>query len=103
MEYNVELVKSTIKKLNASIDVDETATYQIDVENSASVYEPNDETDPTVMVQTESIMKDSSNKCINIHMVKMIVCTNNYIAFYCIRCKRGFYHTWSAGNTIYNI
>ena len=46
MEYNVELVKSTIKKLNASIDVDETATYQIDVENSASVYEPNDETDP---------------------------------------------------------
>ena len=73
MEYNVELVKSTIKKLNASIDVDETATYQIDVENSASVYEPNDETDPTVMVQTESIMKDSSNKCINIHKVTEMI------------------------------
>lgn len=73
MEYSVELVKSTIKKLTASVDMDETATFQIDVENNASVYEPTDETDPTVMVQTESIMKDSANKFINISMVTEMI------------------------------
>ena len=52
MESSIELIKSTIKKLNANVDLDETTTFQIKVENSASVYEPNDEADPTVMVQT---------------------------------------------------
>lgn len=73
MDYRVELIKSTIKKLTANVDMDETATFQIDVQNSASVYEPNDETDPTVMVQTESIMKDSTNKFINISMVTEMI------------------------------
>lgn len=73
MEYNVELVKSTIKKLDASVDLDDTATFQIEVENSAAVYEPNDEADPTVMVRTESIMRDSASKYINISMITEMI------------------------------
>lgn len=73
MEYSVELVKSTIKKINADVDLDETTTFQIEVENSASVYEPNDEADPTVMVQTESVMRDSDNKFIHISMVTEMI------------------------------
>ena len=73
MEYSVELVKSAIKKMNASVDLDETKTFQIDVENNACVFEPNDESDPTVMVQTESIMRDSEKKYINITMTTEMI------------------------------
>ena len=73
MEYSVELVKSTIKKLTASVELDETTTFQIEVENNASVYEPNDESDPTIMVQTESVMRDSENKFSNISMITEMI------------------------------
>ncbi len=73
MEYSIELIKSTIKKLNVNIDLDDTTTFQIEAANSASVYEPNDEADPTVMVQTESVMRDLDNKFINISMVTEMI------------------------------
>ena len=73
MEYNVELINSTIKKLNANVDLDEGVAVQLGVETHASVYEPNEETDPTVMIQVESTMKDSDDNRINISMVTEMI------------------------------
>ena len=73
MEYKVELLKSTIKKLNITVDLNEQTSFQVQTQNAASVYEPNDESDPTVMIRTDCKMRDTTNDQLSIDMtVEMI-------------------------------
>ena len=68
MEYNVELLSSTVKKLSISVNVNEECAFQIESEHSASVFEPNDETDPTVLVRAECTIRDNSGQKLSVSM-----------------------------------
>lgn len=73
MEYTVELLKSTVKKLSVEVDIDEKASFQVETQNGSAIYEPNDDNDPTVMVQTECKMRDVSNNQLAIDMTVEMV------------------------------
>lgn len=58
--YSVELISMHINKLTVQVDFDESAITQMEVYHSASVYEPKDETDPTILVKADCKIKDPS-------------------------------------------
>lgn len=60
--YCVELLSSHINKLTVDVNFEETAITQIEVNHSASVYEPKDETDPTILVKADCVIKDPSEE-----------------------------------------
>ena len=68
-EYKVELVQSHINKIDISIDMQENAAVQIESQYMASVYEPNDENDPTSLVKVECKLKDIANKSLEVSCV----------------------------------
>lgn len=68
MEYRVDLLKSTVKELSVSVNVDEESKFQIDSGNTASVFEPTNETDPTVLIRSECTMRDNATNKLSIGM-----------------------------------
>lgn len=63
--YSVELLSSHINKLNVDVNFEESTMTQIEVHHSASVYEPKDETDPTILVKADCKIKDPSEALLN--------------------------------------
>ena len=51
-KYTLELRQSTIKDLNIHIDMDESKTLKIDANFAATLFEPVDSSDPTVLIKT---------------------------------------------------
>lgn len=72
-EIKVELVKATVTNLNISINFEDSSVSQLDTNQAASVYEPTDENDPTVLIKAESSMKDPTGQHLN------IVCKADFI------------------------
>jgi len=62
----VEIVKATVTELSATINFEDSSVSQLNTNQSASVFEPNDESDPTVLIKSESTMMDSTGECLNI-------------------------------------
>jgi hypothetical protein len=61
-EYKVELVQLKINKLDVMIALEEATALQMNSQYSASVFEPNDATDPTALIKVECSFKDVTGK-----------------------------------------
>ena len=68
-EYKVELVQSRINKINIDIEMQDDTAVQIESQYKASVYEPNDEKDPTALIKVECDFKDSASKLLGVSCV----------------------------------
>lgn len=62
MEYQIELLSATVTKINAEINIKDAQGFQINQEDSSSVYEPKDQSNPTVMVRSKCSLKDPSGE-----------------------------------------
>ena len=72
-EFKVELVESKIHKIDIEIEMDEGTALQINSQYSASVFEPNDASDPTALIKVEAIFKDATEKMLH------ATCTADFI------------------------
>ena len=61
-EIKVELVKSAVTDLRISLNFEDASVSQLNTNQSAAVYEPTDENDPTVLIKAECTMKDPTEK-----------------------------------------
>lgn len=68
MEYQVELVQTKVQKLNVENIADISDTFQIETSQRASIFEPTDNNDPTVMIRSEFFMHDESKKLLSVDM-----------------------------------
>lgn len=68
-EYKVELVQSRINKIDINIEMQEDYAVQIESQYKASVYEPNDEKDPTALIKVECDFKDAASKLLEVSCV----------------------------------
>lgn len=68
MEYQVELLKTTVKKLNIAVGVKDAVTFQLEGETTATVFEPTDDNDPTILVQASSTMRTANSDQLSIAM-----------------------------------
>ena len=74
-EYKVELVQSRINKIDINIEMQNDSAVQIESKYRASVYEPNDERDPTALVKVECNFKDIANKLLEVSCVAELIFT----------------------------
>lgn len=58
MEYHVELLESTVTKLDVSIISKSSESFNVKLENHSSVHLPKDSSEPTVMITNQSQIKD---------------------------------------------
>lgn len=65
-EIKVELIKATVTDLSISVNFEDSSVSQLNTNQAASVYEPTDENDPTVLIKAESTMKDPTGKHLSI-------------------------------------
>ena len=65
-EYKVELVQFRINKINVNVQMQEDSVVKIESQYKASVYEPNDEKDPTTLIKVEYSFNDTENKLLEV-------------------------------------
>ncbi len=58
MEYHVELLEVTVTKLDVSILSKSSGSFDVKLENHSSVHPPKDSDEPTVMITSQSQIKD---------------------------------------------
>lgn len=68
MEFHVELVQAKITKLNVENIADTSDTFQLKTNQRASVFEPKDDNDPTIMIKSEFSMFDESEQLLAVNM-----------------------------------
>lgn len=64
-DIHVELLSCYINKLSVELNFEENTVGQIQVHNEATVYEPKDETDPTILIMADCSVSDVSGKLLN--------------------------------------
>ena len=65
-DYKVELVQSQINKINIMIEMQDDSAVQIESQYTATVFEPNDTDDPTVLVKVDCNFKDCTGKLLEV-------------------------------------
>lgn len=68
MEYHVELIQAKITKLNIENIADTSDTFQLKTSQHASVFEPKDDSDPTLMIKSEFSMFDENKQLLAVNM-----------------------------------
>lgn len=68
MEYNIELKKATVTKLNIDVAIKETEAFSLDQNYHASLFEPKDPNDPTIMIHNSCTLKDRAGTQLSISM-----------------------------------
>lgn len=68
MEYQVELVQAKIQRINVENAADSSDTFQIETSQRASIFDPVDNNDPTVMIKSEFSMHDENKKLLSVDM-----------------------------------
>lgn len=72
-EYIVELVQLKINDLEVAIALEEATVLQMNSHYAASVFEPNDAADPTVLVKVECKFNDVTGKLL------VVTCTADLV------------------------
>lgn len=65
-EYKVDLVQCKINSIDISVDMKESVVLQMESQFSASVFEPNDVSDPTALIKVDCEIKDATGKMLNV-------------------------------------
>lgn len=65
-EYKVDLVQCKINNIAIRVDMEESIVLQMESQFSASVFEPNDVSDPTTLIKVDCEIKDATGKMLNI-------------------------------------
>lgn len=65
-EYKVELVQSKINKISITVEMEDDSAVQIESQYVATVFEPNDANDPTVLVKVECNLRDPAKKLLEV-------------------------------------
>lgn len=68
-DFEVTLVQSRIVDINVNVSIEENSEMQIEAAFGASIHEPIDSADPTVMVKVNCELKDVANKMLHITCV----------------------------------
>ena len=69
MEYNVELLEAKVKKINVNVQTKTTEAFELVCNHRASAFEPNDESDPTIMIRDTCTMSDAGAQQLSVEMV----------------------------------
>ncbi len=69
MEYNVELLEAKVKKINVNVQTKTTEAFELICDHRASAFEPNDESDPTIMIRDTCTMSDAGAQQLSVEMV----------------------------------
>lgn len=62
MDFQVELLKTIVRKLDVEVNVTASSAFQITTKQTASVFEPTDSEDPTVMVKADFKLCDENDE-----------------------------------------
>ena len=65
-EFNVELLDFKIKKLNINVEWESKEPLEMQASHSARMFEPTDESDPTVLVKADCKITDKDKKDLSI-------------------------------------
>lgn len=68
MDYRTEMLQAIIQNLDISVSAPSSDSFQIEISQRGTVFEPNDVNDSTVMVRSEFIMSDAQKKIFSVHM-----------------------------------
>lgn len=62
MDFQVELLKTIVRKLDVEVNVTASSAFQITTKQTASVFEPTDSEDSTVMVKADFKLCDENDE-----------------------------------------
>lgn len=62
MEYQVSLKKVTVSKLNVTVDIKDQEPFQVEETHQASVFEPKESDEPTVLIHNQCTLKNTADE-----------------------------------------